>query len=152
MGRQEDARAHARDLVVHGGKTYAEAAEAAGVSLSSLQKWASAEEWQKLRASASGYEATVGELRGLALQRAMTALRDPKQDASQAIYAWKLADAASQRHGLTKEDPQLRFTVALEVLEEFVAYFRDTDTNVLKLVEDHLRGLAERLEKKFAAA
>lgn len=156
MSTRTDAKAFARTLVVHEHMTYADASVASGIPVDTLKKWGAAEGWQKERDSSMSYANNVRAIKLALMQRVQSGLADPETDnaaLTQLVFAWQKAEQAFPEHRYTqqKEDPQLKIQVALEVLEEVYAYFRETDTNVLAKFQGHTVALAKRMETKFGA-
>lgn len=147
----------ARRLVVSEECSYAQAAEATGISLSSIQKRAGAEGWQGQRDIAMSYTQQVRGMKAALLAKLVRLTQAEDADANQIASltnAWTAQERAYPEHRYTqqKEDPQLRTSIAIEVLEEVVSYFRDADANLLAKLGPHIRPITTRLQKKYAAA
>lgn len=142
--------AQAKHLVVQEGASYGQAAEAAGLSLSTLQKRAATEGWQAQREAALSYADKVQRLKNRALDELLS---DTALD-SQKLFAWQKVEQVFPEHRYKKadeEDPRLRIRTGLELLEELVAYLGEVDTVALDKLTPHLAPFAARLEKRYAA-
>lgn len=147
-----EARTEAKRLVIQEGQTYLEASAAVGVPLSTIQKWAAAEEWQSERDAGASYSATIKALKRKLLDNALTAA-ETGTDPSQLVYAWKVAEAAypEHRYASGNADPKARLAIAADVLDALVADLADIDRNVLTVLSPHLPELGKRLEARYAA-
>lgn len=147
MPTRDDAWEAARRLVVGEGATYAEAAEATGIPLSTLQKRAAAENWQKEREHALSYAAQVKLLKQKALDKAL-ASGDPQD-----MYAWQKIEAAWPEHRYTaKADPRLRLQVGAEVLQLVVDVLTELAPNALAEIEPHIPALGAAWEERCQRA
>lgn len=158
MTSSEDRRwAVARQLVVGEGRSYAEAAQTAGVPLSTLQKRASRDQWQAQRDQSLSYEGQVRSIKAQLAQRALDALADPKADLAglaQLVYALKTAEAAFPELkflGGNKEDPQVRRQAALDVFQQLVEYLAERDPAALRALQPHIAPFTDHLETAHAA-
>ncbi len=147
MNRRE-AWEEARRLVVQERHTYAQAADATGLSVSTLQKRAAQERWQDQRRTASSYSDQVRALKVAALEQA---LRDPGDP--QKLYAWQQLEKAwpEHRYAQEDEDPKVRLRIALEILEELVSFLGEVSPTALEALRPHLRPFGEKLEERYAA-
>lgn len=151
--------AEARRLVVAEGWTYAKAAEATGISASTISKRAAREEWQTERDSTMGYAAQVRAIKHQMSTRILDKLADPDLSAdgmkavTQLIHAWKNAESAfpEHRYKQAEADPKAILGVALNVLERLVEYLAANDTNALAALEPHLEGFARVFEREVTA-
>lgn len=149
--------AEARRLVVAEGWTYAKAAEATGISASTISKRAAREEWQSERDTTMGYAAQVRAIKHQMSTRILDKLADPDLSAdgmkavTQLIHAWKNAESAFPEHryaqGDGEVDSRMRLAIAMAVLEDLVGYLRKHDRNALAALEPHLEGFGALLER-----
>lgn len=138
--------AEAKRLVVAENMTYAQAAEATGVPVSTIQKTGAREDWMGQRQTRASYDATVGMLKAAALKKAMASM-DPQD-----IYAWQAIEKAYPEHRRrSKDDPQVRMAVAVEIIEELVTFLGQNDRNALASVQPLIQPFAAHLEGKWAA-
>jgi len=153
VATRAEARDEARRLVVHEGASYAEAAAATGLPVSTVEKWGAADRWQDERNTQMSYGAQIRALKAGLLKRAMEAV-EAGGDPTQIVFAWKQAEAAYPEHryaAVAKEDPKLRTRIAIEVVEELVAYLSETDRNALMVMQGHVEPFGRRLEAKYGA-
>ena len=148
MTRRE-AWEEARRLVVQEKLSYAAAAEATGLSVSTLQKRAAAEAWQAQRETASTYGDQVRRLKVEALRAALADAGDPQK-----LYAWQQLEKAwpEHRYSTAKDDPKVRLEVLLGVIEGLVAYLGEHDRNALTALQPHIRAYAAWQEATWASA
>lgn len=141
-------------LVIHEGYSYSRAAEQAGISVSSVEKRAADERWQDQKRGATSYSATVRELKVLTAQKALEALQNSDHG-----LAIQLSDRVRNlesafpelRVQRSKDDPQLRREVLLEVLEGLSEYLSERDRAALAAFEPHFTAFAEWMEARDAA-
>lgn len=152
MASRAEAWDEARRLVTHEGASYVEAAAATGIPISTLEKRAASERWQDQRDTQMSYAAQIRALKAGLLQKALDAMA-AGQDPTQITFAWKQAESAYPEHRYvpTKEDPKVRIRVAVEVVEELVAYLTETDRNALMVLQGHIEPFGRRLEAKYGA-
>ena len=146
MSRAE-AWAEAKRLVLAEGFTYAEAADATGVSRSTLQKRASREGWQDQKRTNTSYAATVRRLKAHLLDKAEKAVLDKPELAPQLVYAWKGVEQAYPEHRYAPgdSDPRAQLAIAEMVITELVD-FLDDDRAALAKLTPHLRDFAQHIE------
>lgn len=153
--------AEARRLVVQEHMSYADAADATGLALSTLQKRAAREGWQDQRQNAAGYNTSVRRLKALALQAALTALENASsgdspallQAATQLMHAWRGAEAAypEHRYAAAEEDPRAKLAMGLQSIEDLVAYLTEHDRSALTALRPHIAPFCAQLEARYAA-
>lgn len=157
MNRQE-AFAEARRLVLEG-LGYDAVAEAVGLPLSTIQKHAASEGWQKQREVKTRYSDQVRACKAGLLEMIMEFLPKCKTPEdlvrlAQLVNAWRSAEAAFPEHRYTTEsDPKaakLRRTVGIEVIEGLVELLSNEDPNALAVLHPHLSKWAEKIEREAA--
>lgn len=146
----------ARRLVTVEGYSYAEAAEATGIPLSTIQKRASAEGWQKQAETAMSYGAQIKAMKAALLARIVTLTESGSADwnaVTQLIHAWRGMETAfpEHRYNAQEADPKARLGLILELLEHLVSYFEKADRNLLTALQPHLKPFAEHLEGIYAS-
>lgn len=154
---RRDQWAEARRLVVCEQFSYAEAAEAAGVPLSTLQKRAAAERWQDQQDASFGYGQTIRRLKTISLKKALEQIESAESaeeiaKATQLLYAWQKTEQAYPEHRYTKPeaDPRVKLAAGIETLEDLVAYLEVHDRSALMALQPHIRPFAEQLEAQHA--
>ncbi len=155
MATRQEAQDEAKRLVVADGYSYAQAATATGIPLSTIQKWAAAEAWQKQRETSMSYGATVRAMKANVLAQLVTMSADPASDKNQLAqlsHAWRNLESAYPEHRYDKKaDPKVRLDVAAEVIEKLVAYLGKHDRNALTAVQPHIAPFAQEWEANAAA-
>ena len=142
-----DAWALARRLVVDEGATYAEAAAAAGVPLSTLQKRAAAECWRGERQQAADYGALCRSLRAELARQALEAVQ-AKQAPAAFLDALFKADRLAARGSTI--DPRVRLAAGADFLELLVRYLSENAPAVLTQLEPHIQSVATAWEATCA--
>lgn len=142
-----EAAREAKRLVIDEGFTYAQAADATGIPVSTLQKRGAAEDWQGQRQSAASYSAQTRALKVALLQDA-AATKDPQK-----VYAWSVMEKAFPEHRYVKgtDDAGTRLAVGAEVIEALVEHLDQEDRPALTKLAPHLQSFAARWEKRCAA-
>lgn len=133
----------ARRLVVDEKQSYADAAAATGIPLSTLQKRAAAENWQQQRQQVADYGATCRAIRAALAQEALKAVQ---AGANPGVYidALHKADRLAARGSTI--DPRARLQAGAELLELVVAFLAEEAPAALKVLEPHLQPIAARWE------
>lgn len=151
--RPANAMAEARRLVVEDGQTYAQAAEAVGIPLSTIQKAASREEWQKGREGALSYGQSVKRVKALALAKAIASLESGQGDTVGLLNAWRALETAypESRYAKGLAPGEMRDLIG-HVVMEIVEFLSNTDRNALTALAPHIRALGVWLEEKFTSA
>lgn len=144
MATRADAWTLARFYVVEQGATYAEAANASGIPLSTLQKRASDEGWQSERKTNNDYGALARAIRLKLAERTMEALEKGEHPAGH-LDALTKADRLASRG--TTVDPRVRLSAGLEMLELVVTTLREHAPATLGV----LQPLLERIAKAWEA-
>lgn len=146
MAARSDAWDTAKHLVVSGGATYAEAAEATGLSLSTIQKRAAAEDWQGAKETATNYNAMVQAMKTEALRKARDT-KDPND-----IHAWLAIEKAYPQHRYGRPDPKLRLDAGAAVIELLVTFLAEHDRSALLALQPHLVAVGEQWERQCLEA
>ena len=145
----------AQRLVVHEGQSYADAAAATGLPLSTLQKRACAEQWQEQRDASLSYSAQVRLGKARALKKLTDLLADEKavaDDIAKVASVWRGIETAFPEHRYNaKADPRQKLEVTVLVVEELVTYLAERDTAALAALRPHLRDFAGHMETRCAA-
>jgi hypothetical protein len=134
----------ARRLVTAEGASYADAAQACGLALSTLQKRAAQEQWQAQRSSGQSY---LDTMRAIKAKLAVTIAGQENPD-PQSLFALTRLEASFPEHRYQPQvaDPQARRAVVLEVLDSLVTYLGDHAPDVLAAIRPHLAPFASTLE------
>lgn len=145
-------------LVVHEGASYADAADATGIPISTIQKRAASEEWRNQRTTTMSYGSQVELAKSRSLQNLLDGMSaEPSLSADDLVKLasiWRGIESAypTHRYQPAEEDPEAKLRIAMEVMEFFWAYFAEVDTNLLAALRGHALTIAERLEARYAAA
>lgn len=137
-----DRYADARRLVTQEGASYAEAAEATGIPLSTLQKRGAAEGWLEKRDVSRSMEASREALRAAILDRTLALAQDPQSkpnEVAQLVHAWRGLEAVSKGVSVL-DDPAEREKVALEVIMALVEYLGEKNPTALAPLQGEIRG------------
>lgn len=143
-GYTDEQWTRARMAVVEDGATYRAAADAHDIDLSTLQKRAAREEWQKQRRAhverAGSYRSLVGELKHKLLRKALGS-----GDAND-VHAWNTVERAfPERHYSDLEEGHKRQLVAVFITTQ-IEFLTDRAPSVLGVFsEELLQALAEKL-------
>lgn len=142
----------AKRMVVSEGATYAEAAEASGIPVSTLQKRAAADEWQGQRSTVGSYIAQIRAIKSEMLADIQGT--SPGADKTQKIFALVQLEKAYPEHRYTPpvEDPELKKRIALEVLELLATYLEGTDRTAFEKLRGHFLVFGKQLEARYGAA
>lgn len=165
----------ARQLVVEEGSSYAQAAEATGLSVSTIQKAGADGGWQAARQrytlESAGYSDKVRRLKRRALDLALLAVdrrleraspsgkktplelledsQDPLSDVGELIKEWRSLETAYPEHRYqpAERDPEARKGAMLEALELIVDFAAGEDPELLALLQPHLQALGARIQE-----
>lgn len=145
----------AHDLYVHDGMTYAEVAEATGVSVTALQRKGSQQQWmaerKQARDAAEEYRDTIFQLK---LRAAKAALKDDVDP--QTIHALTALERSFPefRYRRDKDDisPRDKRELVVETIEHLVGYLQTAAPSLLYKLQDHLRPLTSHVFDSMGVA
>lgn len=148
----------ARRLVIQEGFSYPRVAEELGLPLSTVQSRGAREGWQAQKATTASYDATMRRIKRAAQERVLAALTGDVVDdgkVSQLILSLKALETAYPEHRYqpqeTEADPNLRRTVALEVLGLLADWLAEHAPAALRALQPHIKPFAGMLERHYAA-
>lgn len=141
----------ARRLVTAEGASYAEAAQAVGIPLATLQKRAATEGWQDQRVGKASFTASMRALKAAMLsnlQSKVAANEISGDDVIKQTAALARLESAFPEHRYANEGltPAARRAVGAELLELLVNYLADKDPVVLEAFRPHLIPVAQAWE------
>lgn len=146
----EEVWRQARDAVVIDGASYEEVARRFRISLSAVQKRASAEDWQakasQRRDRSADYSVHVHELKGKLLSKASQSL-DPND-----VHSWRSVEAAFPEHRYTSLTEAEKRTFVGQFIDGTIAYLEEHDAALLSKLQGHIRPLAEHLVATWRTA
>lgn len=155
MATRQQAFEEARRLVVAEGFSYADAATMTALPLSTLQKRAADEGWQKMRETASSYGTQVKAMKANLMERIgnLTKADGDAQQIAQLIFAWKQMESAYPEHRYDKKsDPKVKLQHGAEYLRFLVEFLAPRDRNAITALEPHIDALAAAWEDHVATA
>ncbi|HNC96313.1 MAG TPA: hypothetical protein PKW90_09340, partial [Myxococcota bacterium] len=133
----------ARRLVTEG-KTYADAAAATGIPLSTIQKRAGEEKWQANKGAAKvSYAETAKLLKQDLLEAVLKARQDGvgANEVATLLASWEKVERVfpERYYAAQAEDPRQRLELALEMLEEWVEFLGEVDPDLLTRIQGRAR-------------